>query len=71
MLVQVSIFSLSRNDGLGEDGAGNGVGVGAEPDGLRGLVVDHVPDGSPSTFDVGDADDCFRCCVESHEAIGM
>ena len=54
---------------LGEGGAGDGVGVGAEPDGLRGLVVDHMTDGSPSTFDVGDTDDLFGFGVESHQTI--
>ena len=54
---------------LRKGGAADGVGIGAEPDGLRGLVVDHMSYGSPSTFDVGDADDLFGFGVESHEAI--
>ena len=57
------------NDGLGKGGAGDGVGVGAEPNGLRGLVVDHMSYGSPSTFNIGDADEFLGSGVEAHEPI--
>ena len=57
------------DDGLRKCGAGDGVGVGAEPDGLRGLVINHMSYGSPSTFNISHADDFLSCGIESHEAI--
>ncbi len=56
---------------LGNLGAADRVGIGAEPNGLRGLVVDHMSDGSPSTFDIRDADDFLGFSVKSHKAIGI
>jgi hypothetical protein len=45
------------------------VGIGVKPDSLSGLIVNHMPYRSPSTFNVGDADDFLGCGVESHEAV--
>jgi hypothetical protein len=56
---------------LGNLGSSDGVGIGAEPDGLCGLVVDHMSDGSPSTFDIRDANDFLGFSVKSHKAIGI
>ena len=59
------------DDGLGEGGTTNSVGIGAEPDGLRGLMINHMPDRSPSTFDISDTADFLAFCIESHETVGV
>ncbi len=62
---------LLADDGLGEGDSADGVGIGAEPDGLSGLMVEHMPDCSATTFDLGDTDDLFGFRIKPYQTIGM
>ena len=59
-------LAADGNEGLGEGGAPDRVGVSTKPDRLRRLMIDHMPDGSPSTLDVSDADDLFGFGIETY-----
>lgn len=46
------------------------VRVGSEPDGVRGLVVVHVPHGPTSAVQLADGEELLGLRLEAHEAVG-
>ena len=63
------VTSIHGNEDLRKSRAGDGVGVGAEPDGMSRLMVHHMSDGPASAFDVGNADDFAGMCIEADKAV--
>src|SRR5680860_95563 len=56
---------------LGNLGATDGVGIRAEPNSFGWLMIDHMTDSSPTTWDIGETHERLGSCVESDEAIGV
>ena len=52
-------------------GLSNRVGIGSEPDGVRALFIEHVPDRATAASDLGDGEELFGDRIEAHELVGL